>query len=119
VSQHVLVVDDDPDLRRVLTDLLADEGYDVETASDGHLALERARVRPPAVILLDYQMPRCDGRQFAAAYRQLPGPHAPIVLLTAAATVRQRAAEVGADAFIGKPFDLQLLYEVVGRYAPA
>ena len=115
----MLVVDDDPDLRQVLTDLLADEGYDVVTAPDGQLGLERAREYPPAVILLDYQMPRCDGRQFAVAYRQLPGPHAPIVLLTAAATVRQRAAEVGADAFIGKPFDLRLLYEVVERYAAA
>lgn len=115
----MLVVDDDASLRRVLTDLLADEGYDVVTASDGLAALESAREQPPAVILLDYQMPRCDGRQFATLYRQLPGPHAPIVLLTAAATVRQRAAEVGADAFLGKPFDLQRLYEVIERYATA
>jgi|SRR5436190_11609890 two-component system, chemotaxis family, chemotaxis protein CheY len=118
-SRLVLVVDDDPDVRRILTDLLGDEGYDVVTASDGQVALERARERPPAVILLDYQMPRCDGPRFAAAYRQLPAPHAPIVLLTAAASARQRAAEIGADAFIGKPFDLRTLYEVVERYAAA
>lgn len=119
MSRRVLVVDDDAAVLRVLTDLLSDEGYDVVTAPDGRLALERVRVCPPAVILLDYQMPGCDGRQFAAAYRQRPGPHAPIVLVTAAATVRQRAAEVGADAYIGKPFDLQRLYEVVERYAAA
>jgi CheY-like chemotaxis protein len=115
----VLVVDDDPDVRLVLTDLLGDEGYDVVTASDGQAALERVREQPPAVILLDYQMPRVNGPQFAAAYRQLPEPHAPIVLVTAAASARQRAAEIGADAFIGKPFDLQVLYEVVQRYAAA
>ena len=119
MSRLVLVVDDDPELRHVLADLLGDEGYDVVTASDGQAALERVRERPPAVILLDYQMPRCDGPQFATAYRQLPEPHAPIVLLTAAASARQRAAEIGADAFIGKPFDLRALYAVVERYAAA
>ena len=116
MSTRVLVVDDDPSVLRVLADLLGDEGYEVVTAPNGQLGLTRAQQLPPAVILLDYQMPVCDGRQFAAQYRQLPGPHAPIVLRTAASSVRQRAAEVGADAFIGKPFDLKTLYDVVGRY---
>ena len=119
MSRLVLVVDDDPDIRHILTDLLGDEGYDVVTASDGQVALERAKEHRPAVILLDYQMPRWDGPQFAAAYRQLPEPHAPIVLVTAAASARERAAEIGADAYIGKPFDLRTLYEVVERYAAA
>jgi two-component system chemotaxis response regulator CheY len=113
----ILVVDDDPAIRHVITETLLDEGYDVVAAPDGQVALERAHDHPPAVILLDYQMPGLDGQRFATAYRQLPGPHAPIILLTAAVSARQRAAEVGADAFLGKPFDLDALVEVVERYA--
>ena len=64
-------------------------------------------------------MPVCDGWQFAELYRQLPQPHAPIIVMTAAADARQRAAAIGADAFIGKPFDVNELVALVGRFAPS
>jgi CheY-like chemotaxis protein len=117
MSRCVLVVDDDPVIRQMIADLLSLEGYDVVVASDGQVALERVRERPPDVILLDHQMPRLGGRGFIAAYRDLPGPHAPIVLLTAATSAPQRATAVGADAFIGKPFAVLDLFAMVARYA--
>src|ERR671938_548867 len=100
MPRTVLVVDDDPDIREVIAEVLLDEGCAVETAPDGQVALQRVQAHPPDVILLDYKMPRCDGPQFVAAYRALPGQHAPIVLLTAAVSAKQRAAAVGADAYV-------------------
>ncbi len=117
MARRVLVVDDDHDIRTLLADILLEEGWDVVTAPDGQTALERAREYRPDLIVLDYQMPYLDGPRFVAAYRQLPGPHAPIVLITAATSARQRAAEVGADAYLGKPFNLTALVDLVERYA--
>ena len=117
MARRVLVVDDDPDIRAFLRDTLSLEGCEVVTAPDAQRGLDRAQAHPPDLILLDYQMPYHDGPWFATAYRQLPGPHAPIVLITAATTAAQRAKEVGADAFLGKPFELDVLLDLVERYA--
>ncbi len=117
VGQRVLVVDDDDAIRRILTLVLSDEGYEVEAAPNGAVALDFAREYPPDVILLDMWMPVMDGWQFAESYRQLPGPHAPIIVLTAAVDAAARAQQINADAYIGKPFDLQHLLELVARFA--
>jgi CheY-like chemotaxis protein len=58
-------------------------------------------------------MPTADGWTFAQAYRRQPGPHAPIVVMTAAAEAVRHAAEVGAAAFLAKPFELFELLKVV------
>jgi CheY-like chemotaxis protein len=62
-------------------------------------------------------MPVMDGWAFAAAYRQLPAPHAPIIVLTAAHDTLQRAAEIGADAALGKPFTTAELTACVAQCA--
>jgi two-component system, chemotaxis family, chemotaxis protein CheY len=103
---QVLVVDDDEAIREWVAIILADEGYTVETAGDGDEALDRVEAKSPALILLDIRMPRMNGLEFAAAYRELPGPHAPIVVMTAGRDAQQRAREVGADGYLAKPFDL-------------
>ena len=109
----VLVVDDDATIREVVDAFLSEEGYEVVTAPDGAAALARVRERPPGLILLDMRMPVMDGWAFARAYRRAPGPHAPIVVLTAAREAAERAAAIGADGVLGKPFDLyRLLYLV-------
>ena len=113
----VLVVDDDPDIRLIVRETLEDEGCTVAEAPDGAAALEIARREQPAVILLDMKMPVMDGWTFAAAYRELPQPRAPVVVITAAQDAATRAVEVGADAHLGKPFDLDDLLRVVGRFA--
>ena len=61
-------------------------------------------------------MPVMDGWAFAAAYQQLYPPRAPVVVVTAARDAALRAMEVGADAHLGKPFDLDDLLQVVGRF---
>lgn len=114
---HVLVVDDDRGIREFVRTVLADEGYSVTEATDGQEALERVAVRRPDVILLDMRMPVMDGWEFARTYRQQPGPHAPIVIVTAALDVAKDAREIGADGFLAKPFQLDDLLALVHRHA--
>ncbi len=117
----VLVVDDEGPVRGFLVLALALEGYAVVEAPDGAAALARVHEAAPCLILLDMRMPVMDGWEFARRYRALPGPHAPIVCLTAAATeadAAARGAQIGAAACLSKPFDLDELLAVVGRYVP-
>ncbi len=119
IGQHhpILVVDDDDVILSSIEFILADEGYRVVVAMNGKEALERAAGDPPCLILLDMKMPILDGWGFAEAYRQQPGPHAPIIVMTAAHDSRSRAAEIGADGYISKPFDVDRLVALVHRHA--
>jgi two-component system chemotaxis response regulator CheY len=111
----ILVVDDDELIRTTVAYTLSEESYHVMTAPDGAAALDTVEQQAPALILLDMKMPIMDGWAFASAYRQQPEPHAPIVVMTAAADAAQRAAEVSADAYLSKPFDLDEVLKLVGR----
>ena len=117
--RRVLVVDDDESIRDLVEMALSAEGHQVMTAPDGAAALEAIAVSPPDVILLDMKMPVMDGWAFARAYREAPGPHAPIVVVTAAQDAASRAAEVAADGHLPKPFDLDELFRVVAEYGAA
>ena len=112
----VLVVEDQDDIREFVALVLQSEGYCVATAGNGAVALEEVGRKPVQVVLLDMRMPVMDGWAFADAYRRQPGPHAPIVVLTAAQDAEARAAQINADDFLGKPFELDDLISVVARY---
>jgi two-component system response regulator MprA len=110
---RVLVVEDDPSIRELVVYALGDEGHEVEEAADGSIALELVARRRPDVIILDMKMPGMDGWQFARTYRERHGARTPIIVFTAATDAAGRAAEVGAEAFVAKPFDLEALIERV------
>lgn len=116
-APRVLVVDDDASIRQFIAMALTDSGYEVTTASHGHEALESAQRSPPDVILLDMRMPVMDGWAFARAYRDRPPPHAPVVVLTAARDAALSAADISADGFLPKPFELRELLRIVGDFA--
>jgi CheY-like chemotaxis protein len=116
-TERILVVDDDKDVRDLIAIVLSSGGYDVRTAQHGADALDLARQAPPGLILLDMRMPIMDGWEFARVYRAEPGPHAPIIVLTAARDVATRAAEINADGYLGKPFDVVELLDLVARHA--
>jgi CheY-like chemotaxis protein len=109
----VLVVDDDDNIREFVSLALLGEGHRVDVATNGAVALERLQLSNPDVILLDMRMPVMDGWQFADAYRKLPGPHAYLVVMTAARDATRSAAEIDADAHLAKPFELDVLLDLV------
>lgn len=117
--RRVLVVDDDEGIRELVVTALAEEGYAVRSASDGEEALAVLDQYDPQLILLDMRMPVMDGWQFAKSYRERPGHHAPIVICTAALDVRRDANEIGADGFLGKPFQLDELLDLVESHTRA
>jgi len=115
----ILVVDDDASIRELIGMALVDEGYEVQAAPHGAAALEVISHTRPSVIVLDMRMPVMDGWEFARAYRDLPGPHVPIIVLTAARDAAERAAEIRAEGFLGKPFDLNELLIIVAQFVSA
>jgi two-component system response regulator MprA len=108
--ERVLVVDDDPPLRRMLERTLAAEGFDVTVASDGGGALVAAERSAPDVIVLDVGMPVLDGLAVCRRLRD-KGVPTPILMLTARDAVPDRVAglEAGADDYLIKPFAVQEL----------
>ena len=115
--QQVLVVDDDEGIRELMVMALSSIGYEVVSAPEGAAALHLLATARPAVILLDMLMPIMDGWEFARLYEQRPGPHAPIIVLTAARDAQARAAEIKADAWLSKPFHLDALFACVKQHA--
>jgi CheY-like chemotaxis protein len=109
------VVDDDEDVRSVLKAALTDEGYEVTTAADGAEAIDSVRDRRPDVILLDLMMPRVSGWGFTERYAREPGPHAPIIVLTAVASQVVRMPEQGIARIVPKPFSVDALLRHVER----
>ncbi len=114
-GKSVLIVDDNDDIREVLEMVLEQEGYVVSQACNGHEALNMAARAMPDLILLDMKMPVMNGWEFAAALRRAHPLRAPIVVLSAAEDARRRAAEIGAQGWVGKPFDLNDLLAAVRR----
>jgi len=115
----VLVVDDDPDILDAICDILLGEGYRVARARHGLEALDRVAEEVPGLILLDLMMPVMDGRSFALALRERGlGERVPIVVISADGNP-ERAVEVGARAFLAKPFDIDSLLARVADSAGA
>jgi two-component system nitrogen regulation response regulator GlnG len=110
----ILVVDDQDDMRWLLSRLLQEQGFEVSTADDGVRALSWVQQETPQAILLDLKMPQLDGLQALASLKEL-APEVPVIVITAYGDVRSavQAMKLGAYDFITKPFDNdELLYTV-------
>lgn len=92
-------------------------GYSSRVAENGALALEAVAERLPALVLLDMLMPVMDGWECARALRATYGNSIPIIVVTAAEEARARGSAIGADAVLGKPFNLEDLFKLVKHYA--
>lgn len=112
----VLVIDDDEGVRAVMATALEDDGWRVETAANGRLALSQLLQSTPDAIILDLRMPVMDGLTFAEHYRQFPEPRAPLILISATVTP-SAVAQTGAVTGLRKPIDLNDLLNTVERYA--
>ncbi len=114
----ILVIDDDPDQRRLLERILSGAGYQVLTAADGQAGLTLAVASRPSLIILDVMMPHLNGYQTCRALKQHPATSGlPIIVLTVKNEPADEfwASESGADAFLSKPANLPLLLDTVSR----
>lgn len=113
MKKRVLVVEDDSGLAQVVCDNLVVEGYEVEWAADGNQAIDRARHRPPDLVILDVMLPGRDGFDVCGLLRR--GGQTPVIMVTARVqqSDKLRGLSLGADDYITKPFDiLELLARV-------
>jgi len=120
VTQTILVVDDDEDVRSSVADALMDLGYRTETAGDGRQALAflRAASFRPNLILLDMMMPEMDGWMFMTEIRKLPElASIPVVIFSAYGNPREVAGQLGAAGYLRKPLRLEELARAVERSA--
>ena len=112
---HLLVVEDEPSISGFVRRGLIFEGYTVDVAEHGRIALEMVRDRVPDLVILDLMLPEIDGMEVARRIRAAEDaddlPHVPILMLTARDAVADRIAglDVGADDYLVKPFDFDEL----------
>ena len=115
MSYRILLVDDEPDILEFVGFNLTKEGFDVSTAPNGLIAIEKARKTLPHLVLLDVMMPEMDGMEFLQAYRegmaQQNTEEAPVVVITGHGSVDTAVESLkgGAFDFIQKPLDLNRL----------
>jgi DNA-binding response OmpR family regulator len=105
--ERVLIVDDDPDIQRLVSYNLSIAGFQVTTASSGRTALETVQKHPPDLIILDIMMPDIDGMEVCRTLRQRENSRRiPIIMLTARGEEIDRVVgfELGADDYVMKPF---------------
>jgi CheY-like chemotaxis protein len=119
MTRRILVVDDDPLIRKLVATTLEDvQGFELVEAADGVEAVEAAKRFGPQIVFLDIDMPRMDGITACGEIRSSPETaESTIVMLTAASTdgAERRAGEAGADLFLTKPFSPLDLLRLVDR----
>jgi DNA-binding response OmpR family regulator len=112
VTQFVLVVDDDKELRELLTEALVDEGYRAVATATIETALALCAAEDPALIVLDVYFPQMSGLEFLIRYRAAGGD-GKVVLISGARLPQSSSLANAADAYLAKPFSLGRLLEVV------
>ncbi len=115
----VMVVDDSLTVRKITSRMLAREGYEVATAKDGVDALQQLQDTKPDCILLDVEMPRMDGFEFARNVRADEATrHIPIIMITSRTADKHRnhALEIGVNEYMGKPYQEDQLLALIKRY---
>ena len=108
MQENVLVVDDHPEIRDLMVKILERRGYRVSTASDGHDALTQFASARPDLVITDLSMPGLNGYQLCRLIRGISS--VPVLIMSAQKGVEEKAYEMGADAFVSKPFDMEALW---------
>jgi len=122
MTARILITEDEPNIIESLTFILKRAGYDVSAVTDGEAAVRRLRGDPPDIMILDLMLPKLNGFDVLklvktdTLLRSLP-----VLVLSAKGQAhdRQLAEEIGADAFVTKPFSNRDIIEQIGRLCPA
>ena len=114
----VLLVEDDVDLRQNVAEFLTGEGFRIQSVGNGQEALRYLSTgAKPCVILLDLTMPVMDGWQFREAQLKHPDyANYPVILLSGDQNLPQNAADLSANGYLAKPFDLTMLVATVRKF---
>jgi CheY-like chemotaxis protein len=119
-SRRILLVEDDPDIRADLAEILIEEGFSVDTAVHGRHALEQMRLGPlPDLVLLDLMMPIMDGFQFRR--EQLADPllaDVPVLVVSGAADMLAHVQSIKAHGVVRKPFKVDQILAAITRAMP-
>lgn len=116
VAKTVLVVEDDESIRESILELLSSEGYTVQEACNGQVAMDWLDATPilPDLILLDLMMPVMDGFVFCERKAQVPRyGHIPTIVMSADGNVKRKQTQTGATAYMRKPVDIDDLLQQV------
>lgn len=120
MSKKILIVDDDPDILDALQFMLEEEGYQVRATEKGDYAeqLPKDSTELPDLIILDVLLSGKDGRTIAQKLKSdQKTKQIPIIMISAHPTAEDSARRCGADDFLAKPFDIQILLDKVKNYA--
>ena len=119
MGKKILVVEDNPDNRILITDVLTSLDYETVVAVDGEEGVDAAKAEIPDLILMDLSLPKMDGWTATGHIKANPGlAHIPVIALTAHAMVgdREKALAAGCDDYISKPIDLRELANKLQEY---
>jgi CheY-like chemotaxis protein len=118
MTDTILIVEDDLDLRQDLAFLIENQGHEVTTAANGREALEKLAANGrPCMILLDLMMPVMDGWQLRSELLKDPKLRdVPVVLLSGIADIQDEVRSLKAEDYVTKPIDLEKLYRLVAQY---
>jgi diguanylate cyclase (GGDEF)-like protein len=108
MTVRILIVDDDPDIRDVLNITLSEENYEIIEAADGEEALKAIQTKSPDLVLLDYRIPKIDGREVCRQVKKdILLSHLPIIMVTGSGDVNDKVGglDAGADDYVVKPFE--------------
>ena len=107
-AKYILVVDDEPDIRQLVSEILEDEGYQVKTAENAEEAKELRRKRRPDLIMLDIWMPGQDGISLLKDWQESGSLSCPVVMMSGHGTIETavEATRLGAYDFIEKPLSM-------------
>ena len=114
----ILVVEDDPQVARLIALVLQRHGRDCQVVADGQTALQRARELRPSLILADLTIKGMNGSQLCNALKgEADTKGIPYIILSGDRDIAQKALQCGADDFLGKPFEFPDLLRLVDKYA--
>ena len=121
MATRILIVEDHPTMREAMRLVLEGEGFDIDEAADGHLAMERIRLAPPDLLFLDLNIPGFSGAEVLHAVKTDPATAAMRVIVVTATGEEGRAAalRLGADEYFTKPFSPTALLRTVERVLTA
>jgi len=122
MAAKILVVEDEPDIMRIITHALTAAGYQVVLAYGGEDAIKKVKAQRPDLVLTDLAMPKVSGVEVIAAIKKDPETqHIPILAVTAHVWdgIAQSAGQVGVNGFISKPFNMKQLIAEVQKHLPS